>query len=1165
MAKPKKNKPVQLGTPSPELEAKLKELKDKLAADKQPVKKKAAEPKTPRQKAESAAATEVRKERKGQGRRKDSSTVAPKKDAGKPVTRKLVDPKRLEQEYDARERIADEQEKFGDLQVSDALRRAEGDYGPTVDETDDEDRGIAGASDVAGILRQTENEAQSYINRGSSDPAANPVLDRPRPESPRQRGIRLRERAAAARVSGRRRAEDARSAVTPTFGPPRLRHVIGYNEDPADFGLTEDQVVRGPQEKVGTVTAVRQDRGASVPLDETALANSEQFWGLDRRSEDARPETVLDTVDGKLKGFKGLPETRRESATVKSQENKLERERRSVENDIKLANDLIEVGKSIPASVTESIDPILVGGASSVRADVKDTVKRPGTAADIDPGSTAATLLRNVATGTVSGFGEMSRAGQKAPGGSGGTAPGVKQKQTSDTSTEAGRALNFFRRTLTSGQFQELHDFAKSAAGELEKMPTEWTPEMGLPSAEGVPYGPIIGEKAAREVAEAGASSPDARRRSVPVVTEPASIEGDADAGMQALIGRVNDSGIFSQEDLAQLATIANSPKSRLRTPGVVTAPPRPYSGATSPEDQQRIKDVADQPGSPATVRDAYKGMRQDLDQPIEGKGTTDKAILQSSTSGGLRRGIAEMMERFLGDRSGGNQRGAAVGSAAGQRLAMQDLKKRPGRSVRVTNVNDRYGNPLASPQSVPVPTGQPVYTDKEIGKLRKVNPELADLVNPTSDVNTARSGRMTEAGLELARAGESVPSEEITWSGPRGVANPRARLQGTDASGAPAATRVRSVKVGAQRTVARAAINRSEVPAPPKYDTKSGSYFPLTPGQASDVAERLQSRFGRNRGGSEPTQENVLEPFEAPPAPVGTLYLGSQFRESRVVQPGESSGVFLDENSNPVVTNPGRLAATPAGRRALNAPLRTRQIAEAKKVSLSQKALDPESIAANEAFDRRNTRRRGIDTAKIKAQRFRSAPIEAEDARFRKGPTVASSSTGAEAPSPFTASRTGMFIQAPSVERAVNPVGAHLYDAYARYKGIEYGETRPPVGDEKAQSETVTGSVREMTGRAIAKSINPYATSAGNMFKPAPEPAAPFRGAQSGRLSHFGTSIRSGPQGATWQETAMTGGERSRDSLAKATVADDDIEGRQTSVPQAINRGWKTPKKPKK
>lgn len=1178
-----KKKPVQLGTPSPEISDKVKELKKRLAGEsgeptkKAAAKKQPAQPKTSREKALANAAKEVRAERK---RTKDSVNLAPKAEPEQtaPKTKlQLVDPERLSREAEARDKIAEDQENLGDLQAKNALKLAENDFGRQVDEPDEEDQGISGASDTARMLQQTENEAQSFINRGSDDPAANPVLDRPRPESATQREARLKDRAAAARVTGARRREDAINAITPTVGPPVLRHVIGRDEDPADFGLTEDQVVRGDPDKVGTVTAVRPNRGASVPLNENELVNAQQFWGFERRGEDTRPESIFDVVDDKIVGYKGLPETNRPSATVKSQENAVVRARGSVENDIKLAQDLLEVGKAIPETVTESTEPTLVGGSSSVRADVKDTSVRPGTAADIDPNSPAGARLRGIAAETVSGFGEIGRAGQKRPGGYGATAPGVKPKQTSDTTTEAGRAAAFFRRTLSGGQFQDLHDFIKSASGELETMPSEWDPSMGLPSAEGYDYAPIIGEGPAREVAEAGAAGSDSRRRSVPVVTSPQVAEEDLPDNMQTLLQLVNSSW-FTPDELNTLKDQIRSPRSRLRSQNVETAPAVGYSGPTSEEDQQRMRDVADQPGSPATIRDSYKGMRRSVDEPSVGRGTTDKALrLSGGSVGGLRSNIADMMQRYLGRGGGSRQRGAAVGSESGEALAMEVTKNRPGRSVRVTLANDSQGNPLPEPKTQSVPTGQPLYTDKEIGQLQKVNPELADIVNPTSDFNTARSGRMTEEGMELARAGEQVPDDQITWEGPLGVPNPKARLQGTDASGAPAATRATVVKEGAKRTVVRAAQRGvaapdtpNTVPAPPKYDTKSGSYFPLTQAQSASVSRRLRQKLGVYdapiQEGSAPEQVDVLEPIDQPIAPLGTVYLGSQFRPSRVVEPGAQSGLIVNADNNAVITNPERLAATPAGRRALNEPLRTRQIAEAKRVSNQTKnALTPEDIAANAEFDRRHTLRRITDATEAAVQRRVSAPINAEAERFGRGPTVASTSRGAEAPSPFTASRQGMFIQPPSVEREINPIGAHLLGAYSSYSGKDWTEERPPVGNEKAQAETLTGRVREMTGNQIANAVNPYATSSQNMFKPkADTQAAPFRGAQNGRLSHFGTSIF-GSEGSNWQESIRTPQEKSMDSLSKASVGEDDVEGQQVGSGQAIGRGWKKSKKSKK
>jgi hypothetical protein len=933
---------------------------------------------TPEQKARKAAASEVTKRNRQNSRTKSGSNV-PKSNVKVVANSKnieLVNQARLAQEL-----AADDERELEGLQdqsereesrgaLNKELLKVDNDYGQTVDETPEEERlpqGLAGR-EGSGLFNKSESEIQSAIDQPAFDKDDDPVpvLSRRRLSTSAEEKLKA-ERESAGRVSRSRRKQAAIESVTPTYGPPNVRDVTTPDEGLSTQMFDKDGVRifdesgGRPTPQIGRVirprgagnlSVSRKNYGQSMPLSQEDLETSNQFFGFKKRQTDTPAKTIFvrDADDrSKLRAVKGTLPTVAKVATGASLDAQIARDKREIENDVRLAQDVMTVSQGVPQGVKTG-ETVIQGGTSSVVPEVRE-LTRPGTAADIDPGSTSAVALRRLAANAATGYGEMGRASQKGPA-YGSTLPQTGQKkQTTDTGSEFDRNLDFYRRTISGGQFfptEEFEQFIDRSSSLTEKFPKEWSPSASGPAlpesternpvqspktyplttAEGVPLEPILGEGETRAIGEEMTSTGDKRKRSIPIITSSSEIFEDEEVpeGPQKLIGLLSDKGYLNEDNVGKIVDLANNPKSGFRT--VQTAPAAPYSA--SPEaDALKAMEGVEGPVSPTNMRRTLKFIRHDRNRKADGTTTGQALDLLGGREGQLKN-ISEQMEDFLGKGGGESSGGAVVGSEGGKVLSNAvSGKGRSTRSVKVkgskVNQNTDVGLARATTSAfrgtsgIPgpgrpeleavqqteqsFPTGAPNYTNEELGVLYKTDPKFATIMDPASDAMVPRVGSAGDSG-------------EVNWDTPRVPVDTRSRVTGTNYRGAPATASVDVQKTGGNQLV----------PPRPGSANRAGLF---------DGGEVRVDTDGPEGG-------YVNQPIDSSGLAPGTMFigrkLGGQFGKipsSRIVQPG-TPGVQLDPNSNPVITDPEAFSRTPVARRALNEGARVAGIDMAKRVSAS-------------------------------------------------------------------------------------------------------------------------------------------------------------------------------------------------------------------------------------
>jgi hypothetical protein len=167
-------------------------------------------------------------------------------------------------------------------------------------------------------------------------------------------------------------------------------------------------------------------------------------------------------------------------------------------------------------------------------------------------------------------------------------------------------------------------------------------------------------------------------------------------------------------------------------------------------------------------------------------------------------------------------------------------------------------------------------------------------------------------------------------------------------------------------------------------------------------------------------------------------------------VVPAGTPGVGRDLNNNPIVTDAAALAKAPAARRALNEPKRLAGIRAAKAASDASKYEAP--TAGPGRVELRQARRAG-----------EIADVEEARSGFLSQPAAAQRAT-----------RQGIFIQQPAVERQRSPLGARLLSDYARgTKQMFSDNPRLAVegqsGEVKMREGVLSGQNRESVGNKMA------------------------------------------------------------------------------------------------
>lgn len=906
--------------------------------------------------------------------------------------------KRMAKEDTAGEELANEAKEVGN--INKALKLAENDTGRPVDEIPEEDafigEGLSSGNEDA--IGSGYTEASSTMSKAAKEAAKETTkeekalakrLDVPSAIFAQVRKVdtiknakrdaeRKAENLRLLEISRQRRADQEREQTTPTRGPIVYRDVDNP-EEPVRGAIEPGKVIWSKDSgRVGKGTAVElPGRGRTIPLTKKDIRLSNQFWGFTPSSADSTPDTVYktDPETGDLIAKKGKKGTFRITRTRKREDAILQGEKRNVENDAALGEMLATVAESIPESVPTGEIAYRVGSAGE--APQPRELRRPAVAEDLDPNSEPMKLLRAAAAATVTGFGEMGRAGQKRPSFGGTTAPGVSpqdRQKSKDRNSPEQDAYAAFRK-LSGGQFKELKDFAIRAKAAAENKSDVWTPDLGSHTAEGVPLPEAnVSEEDAKSFAEKMYSGSDIGNRSIPVMTAPPELDPSSFVGEKHadLIRRINEDkqSFGGDEGIAKLIDVVNNPRSKINTKGIQTTEPEEYSAALTDEQIAKINEASIdkkatakagktvyRAGSPAGIHKQMKFLRrqagvkapatrtesQDLELVMAKEGQTDKII--------------KMMTDFEGRGGGEPAQGHALGSDESADLGkVKKSRTRPSRSIKVTNVNNLEGQPLEKPETVSVPTGEPAYTGDELEVLARKNPDLARVYDPVSDLRLPRAG------------GAPIPRTAST-------------LVGTDVRGNESARRLAMVREGEVTNVPRATAT--------------------PPGEPGEPVKPVDYEYN-------------TELISPPSVEPGTVYfptLSGQFKASRVVRPG-TPGLASDLYRNPVVTNAEDLARTPAARRALNERTRMAGIQAAKEVSKSRKSIDVDFRPGRAELGQV---RRAADVEQNKNARseFLSQPESVK-----------------------RTARQNIFIQQPAVERQINPIGAALLGKYAEDTG---------------------------------------------------------------------------------------------------------------------------------